>query len=91
MSVAHWVGYVDDSETPEMIMKKFEELERIQQSVETNKESGSAEHEGLSEKELERLFVSAGNDITTETLLTALPSMEWNALRYIRMQFLNKL
>lgn len=29
-STAHWVGYVDDSETPEMIMKKFEELERLQ-------------------------------------------------------------
>jgi hypothetical protein len=24
------VGYVDDNETPEMIMKKFEELERLQ-------------------------------------------------------------
>lgn len=25
----HYVGYVEDEETPEMIMKKFEELERI--------------------------------------------------------------
>lgn len=25
----HYVGYVEDEETPEMIMKKFEEMERI--------------------------------------------------------------
>lgn len=25
----HYVGYVEDDETPEMIMKKFEEMERI--------------------------------------------------------------
>lgn len=28
-SSAHYVGYVQDEETPEMIMKKFEEMERI--------------------------------------------------------------
>lgn len=31
ISAALWVGYTDDSETPEMIMKKFEALEKIQQ------------------------------------------------------------
>lgn len=25
----HYVGYVEDDETPEMIMKKFEEFERV--------------------------------------------------------------
>jgi hypothetical protein len=28
-SAAHYVGYVEDGETPEMIMRKFEEMERI--------------------------------------------------------------
>lgn len=28
-AATHYVGYVEDDETPEMIMKKFEELERI--------------------------------------------------------------
>ena len=28
-SGAHYVGYVEDGETPEMIMKKFEELDRV--------------------------------------------------------------
>jgi hypothetical protein len=28
-SAAHYVGYVEDEETPEMIMRKFEEMERI--------------------------------------------------------------
>eukprot|EP00201_Polytomella_parva_P014192 CAMPEP_0175059180 /NCGR_PEP_ID=MMETSP0052_2-20121109/12283_1 /TAXON_ID=51329 ORGANISM="Polytomella parva, Strain SAG 63-3" /NCGR_SAMPLE_ID=MMETSP0052_2 /ASSEMBLY_ACC=CAM_ASM_000194 /LENGTH=430 /DNA_ID=CAMNT_0016324689 /DNA_START=205 /DNA_END=1494 /DNA_ORIENTATION=+ len=32
-SAAHYVGYVEDDETPEMIMKKFEEMERIKASV----------------------------------------------------------
>ena len=28
-SAVHYVGYVEDNETPEMIMKKFEELEKV--------------------------------------------------------------
>ncbi len=32
-SAIHYVGYVEDDETPEMIMKKFEELERIKQAA----------------------------------------------------------
>ena len=28
-SAVHYVGYVEDEETPDMIMKKFEELERV--------------------------------------------------------------
>jgi hypothetical protein len=31
-SAVHYVGYVEDAETPEMIMKKFEQLERIQRA-----------------------------------------------------------
>lgn len=33
----HYVGYVEDDETPEMIMRKFEEMERIKAA---NKRSG---------------------------------------------------
>ncbi|QDZ20492.1 hypothetical protein HOP50_04g30100 [Chloropicon primus] len=32
-SAVHYVGYVEDDETPEMIMKKFEALERVKQAV----------------------------------------------------------
>ena len=32
-SAAHYVGYVEDDETPESIARKFEELERIQTRV----------------------------------------------------------
>ena len=28
-SASHYVGYVEEDETPEMIMKKFEELDRV--------------------------------------------------------------
>ena len=28
-SAVHYIGYVEEDETPEMIMKKFEELERV--------------------------------------------------------------
>ena len=31
-SSTHYVGYVEDDETPEAIMKKFEALERVQQA-----------------------------------------------------------
>jgi hypothetical protein len=32
-SAVHYVGYVEDDETPDMIMRKFEELERIKASA----------------------------------------------------------
>lgn len=35
---SYYLGYVDDEETPEMIMKKFEALERLQQSKATQKQ-----------------------------------------------------
>ena len=36
-SATHYVGYVEDGETPEMIMAKFAELERIQQAAQEQK------------------------------------------------------
>jgi hypothetical protein len=35
-SAVHYVGYVEDDETPEMIMKKFEELEKVRHHVPSN-------------------------------------------------------
>ena len=32
-SAAHYVGYVEEDETPAMIMKKFEELERVMKAA----------------------------------------------------------
>ncbi|GFR49407.1 hypothetical protein Agub_g11459, partial [Astrephomene gubernaculifera] len=37
-SAIHYVGYVEDDETPEMIMKKFEELERIKKAAEARRQ-----------------------------------------------------
>lgn len=57
-SSALWLGYVEDGETPEMIMKKFEKLEQLQRSqqapvaeVQTNNTEPS-----LTEDQLEKLF-----------------------------------
>ena len=36
-SASHYVGYVEEDETPEMIMAKFEQLERIQKEAEEAK------------------------------------------------------
>ncbi|EPB84207.1 hypothetical protein HMPREF1544_08999 [Mucor circinelloides 1006PhL] len=47
-SNAHYVGYVEDNESVEAIMKKFEELERIQQEF-------TSSHQQASETPLEQL------------------------------------
>ncbi|KFM24789.1 hypothetical protein F751_3801 [Auxenochlorella protothecoides] len=41
-SAVHYVGYVEDDETPEMIMAKFEALDRIQASSHSPGEEGKA-------------------------------------------------
>jgi hypothetical protein len=43
-SSTHYVGYVEDDETPEAIMKKFEALERVQHAV--ARPAGEGEGEG---------------------------------------------
>lgn len=40
-SAAHYVGYVEDDETPEMIMKKFEEFEKVRTRLAHVKASGT--------------------------------------------------
>ena len=44
-SSAHYVGYVQDDETPEMIMKKFEEMERIRQATRAAVNEGNKEND----------------------------------------------
>lgn len=43
-SAAHYVGYVEDEETPESIARKFEELERIQARLRVAAAANAAEH-----------------------------------------------
>lgn len=43
-SAVHYVGYVEDGETPEMIMKKFEELQRIQDAAVSRNREDAAGH-----------------------------------------------
>jgi hypothetical protein len=65
-SAAHYVGYVDDEESVESILKKFEELEKIQAQVkgpkddEDEDDKGKApakdEDDALTEEQLEEVF-----------------------------------
>jgi len=41
-SSAHYLGYVDDDETPEMIMRKFEVLERYEKAMKERAQKESA-------------------------------------------------
>lgn len=54
-SSVHFVGYVEDEETPEMIMKKFEALERIQKQQQLREKMDDVDEnekkEGIEEKE----------------------------------------
>ena len=48
------MGYVEDEESPEMIMKKFEELERLQKEQEELKKKAAEEKENIAvEKDLD--------------------------------------
>ena len=76
-SAAHYVGYVEDEETPEMIMKKFEELERIMAlgaERSTTKEDGNGSETPQPEKETDERVVDgerSGGDPTAASLSEA--------------------
>ncbi|CAJ0767750.1 21689_t:CDS:2, partial [Entrophospora sp. SA101] len=60
-SNAFFVGYVEDDEPVEAIMKKFEELEKIQQEIAATKPENlinddNVEEEPLTEEQLEEVF-----------------------------------
>jgi hypothetical protein len=46
-SAVHYVGYVEEDETPEMIMKKFEEMERILSGSRASCSSEDQSHQAL--------------------------------------------
>ncbi|KAG1170992.1 hypothetical protein G6F70_003730 [Rhizopus microsporus] len=58
VSAAHYVGYVEDGESVEAIMKKFEELERIEKEFSAMKVDNPSEDEqkNLTEEQLEEIF-----------------------------------
>ncbi|KAK9867049.1 hypothetical protein WJX84_006607 [Apatococcus fuscideae] len=79
-SAVHYVGYVEEDETPEMIMKKFEELERVmatstaERPAEAGPSSASTELEDLGgEPALEEL---AADQEAEERTLTEAQLME---------------
>lgn len=53
-SAVHYVGYVEDDETPEMIMKKFEALERVKElnTAAARKKEEEAEEEDAPQEEV---------------------------------------
>ena len=51
-SSTHYVGYVEDDETPEAIMKKFEALERVQTAVAGAAEAGGPDPSAEGEQQL---------------------------------------
>eukprot|EP01025_Chloroclados_australasicus_P033872 TRINITY_DN3464_c1_g1_i2.p1 TRINITY_DN3464_c1_g1~~TRINITY_DN3464_c1_g1_i2.p1 ORF type:complete len:409 (-),score=31.85 TRINITY_DN3464_c1_g1_i2:303-1472(-) len=65
-SAAHYLGYVEDDETPEMIMRKFQELDKIQQdqkcaqNIDQQPENDQSQIEAvdklLTEDQMEELF-----------------------------------
>lgn len=59
-SAIHYLGYVEEDETPEMIMKKFEEMERIKEAA------TSGEREALASTPLEGVAPVATPDDTME-------------------------
>jgi N6-adenosine-specific RNA methylase IME4 len=68
---SYYVGYVDDHETPEMIMAKFGELEKIQEQSKNPTEgtdtNNDSEHT-LGEEQLEKLFQKTSNILIPEVM-----------------------
>eukprot|EP00124_Ichthyophonus_hoferi_P000629 Ihof_evm22s24 gene=Ihof_evmTU22s24 len=62
VSAAHYVGYVDDEESVDSIMKKFEELQRFQEQIKLapsqpeGEEAQEAVEETLTQQQLEEVF-----------------------------------
>ena len=80
-SASHFVGYVEDEELVEAIMKKFEELERFQRELQAqNMEQPSIENqddpntqmelaEMLNERQLEELFKRTSGYTVKEAMM----------------------
>lgn len=70
-SNAHYVGYVEDEESVEAIMKKFEELERIQEEFSTlhveNKEQASGSNVVSPEENKENIGLNEDEEMAEAT------------------------
>jgi N6-adenosine-specific RNA methylase IME4 len=70
-SAVHYVGYVEEDETPEMIMAKFQELEEIQRKASAERErvaeAGDKDESGAAGDEV--VNPSQENQLTDEQLL----------------------
>ncbi|KAL4531484.1 hypothetical protein Ndes2526B_g04403 [Nannochloris sp. 'desiccata'] len=71
-SAVHYVGYVEEDETPEMIMAKFQELERIQKAVIEAKKGEVAAVEGAAADGADAAAANGaeGNEDATATVTT---------------------
>lgn len=58
----HYVGYVEDEETPEMIMKKFEEMERIKAASKRSSSSVAAADQTAAGPSSSKSAAAAGAD-----------------------------
>jgi len=70
---SYYLGYVDDEETPEMIMKKFEALERLQQSktIQKQQDDSRGPHISLEGKDVDEAAVNSGDGYDSSLQLTA--------------------
>lgn len=68
-SAVHYVGYVEDDETPEMIMAKFAELEKIKQTREEAKATTAEEGAETTEATVEEGEDPRDQDLSDEQLL----------------------
>jgi len=75
-SAAHYVGYVEDDETIEAIMKKFEAVERVQKRGGDEGTGADAELPPMTEEQLEEVF--------RQTSVRSLRSMKSNQGSLVR-------
>ena len=71
-SSVHYVGYVEDDETPEAIMKKFEALERVQKLAEAQKQAtqaGDGDHARAENVPAPVEAAASGDQVLTEEQL----------------------
>jgi hypothetical protein len=66
-SAAHYVGYVEDDESPEMIMRKFEALERVKQAALDKKSEAMAEKKAEGNSNGEEKDTLAASKMMEET------------------------
>ena len=69
-SSAHYVGYVEDDETPEAIMKKFEALERVQKQAQVAQKQQAGRPAGDEDMQVAEAPEAGGAGAQGEQVLT---------------------